>query len=463
MIDPNNKNNFDNIRFLRRIARIRSFFDIRKHADREGTISAIKRDVYLKGSNFWYLICSTLLASIGLDLNSEAVIIGAMLISPLMTPILGIGLSFGIHDRETLWLSIRQFSAAVIISLAVSALYFVLTPLGQPTEMIIARTKPTILDVLIALFGGFAGIVAVSRSYAVSAIPGVAIATALMPPVCVSGFGIATGRINVFLGAFYLFFINSVFISFSAFLLVRLLRFPIKEYEDYRKKVKMRMFMLFVIIVVTVPSMFIFYNIIDEVRRNIKINEFVNKKIKADDRNVMEWKFYESKKDSNLLSVYLIGEKFSDAAADSLNNMLPDYGIENTGLKLYQLDANSDVEYMRNEIKADVLKAFEVKRQLQMKEEEEKLKSKQLEDSLKYANAVEEIKALYPELGRISYTKSMLSSVFEEDSLIQKSTATFVLEWPRRMKLYLKKNNEKRIYEFLKLKLELDTVQILNY
>ena len=190
--------------------------NLRDSTDTKGTIDSIRQGTAIKGYNLWILACGAMLASIGLDLNSVAVIIGAMLISPLMSPILGIGLAFGINDREHLFMALQNFTIAVAASLGVSTLYFALSPFeGAPGPEIMSRTMPTVLDVLIALFGGTAGIVAISRKEKTNAIPGVAIATALMPPICTAGYGLANYEWSIFLGALYLFFINAVFISLS--------------------------------------------------------------------------------------------------------------------------------------------------------------------------------------------------------------------------------------------------------
>src|SRR5664279_1089280 len=212
-----------------------NILNIRENTDFEKTRSAISEGVSLRGYNLWILICSTVLASIGLDTNSTAVIIGAMLISPLMSPILGVGLSLAINDKQLLFRSLGDLFLAVLISLAVSILYFFLSPLGEPTPELQARTFPTLLDVLIALFGGIAGIVSISRHDQTNAIPGVAIATALMPPLCTAGFGLATLNWDYFFGAFYLFFINAVFISLATYLIARYLHFPEKEFTDLKR------------------------------------------------------------------------------------------------------------------------------------------------------------------------------------------------------------------------------------
>lgn len=200
------------------------------------TIVEIREGIDLKGYNLWILLASALLACIGLDTNSAAVIIGAMLISPLMNPILGVGLGFGIDDPKMLFRSLKNLGIAVVMSLTTSVIYFkFLTPLGDLTPEINARTTPTVLDVLVAFFGGIAGIVTNSRAKASNAIPGVAIATALMPPLCSAGFGLANFRWEIFGGAFYLFFINAVFISLSTFLIVKYLGF---DRKDIKKKAR---------------------------------------------------------------------------------------------------------------------------------------------------------------------------------------------------------------------------------
>jgi len=204
--------------FLKKVrVYIRRILDIRTGSGKEETLAEISSGVSLKGFNFWMLVCSALIASLGLDTNSTAVIIGAMLISPLMNPILGVGLSLGVNDKDLFFLSMKSLGFATLAGFISSVIYFKLTPFGNITSELIARTTPTLLDVLIAFFGGIAGIVSGSRKYLTNAIPGVAIATALMPPLCTSGFGFATGRWNFFLGGLYLFFINAVFISLATF------------------------------------------------------------------------------------------------------------------------------------------------------------------------------------------------------------------------------------------------------
>src|SRR4051812_36699143 len=267
---------------------ISDILNLREHTDFEKTKSSISEGIYLRGYNLWMLICSTILASIGLDTNSAAVIIGAMLISPLMSPILGVGLALAIHDKRVLTRSFRNLSIAVVISLASSIVYFFLSPLGEPTSELQARTFPTLLDVLVALFGGIAGIVSISRHEQTNAIPGVAIATALMPPLCTAGFGIATANWNYFFGAFYLFFINAVFISVATYLIARYLRFPVKEFTDIRGQRRYQRWFLFLAIAALAPSIYFLYSVYkDEVLKD-QIDMLVLSPIKKQGNEILK-------------------------------------------------------------------------------------------------------------------------------------------------------------------------------
>lgn len=201
-------------------------------ASEDEIIENVKKGIEFKGMNLWVLIFAIFIASIGLNVNSTAVIIGAMLISPLMGPIMGIGLGIGINDFELIKKSYKNLGVAVLISVITSTFYFLITPLSDAQSELLARTTPTIWDVFIALFGGLAGIVAATRKSISNVIPGVAIATALMPPLCTAGYGLATGTLSYFLGAMYLFFINSVFISLATYLIVRFTKFHKKEFLD---------------------------------------------------------------------------------------------------------------------------------------------------------------------------------------------------------------------------------------
>lgn len=252
------------------------FIDLSKGVDKWNTIKEIKSKQSMSGANAWMLMCSIIIVSIGLNLNSQAVIIGAMLISPLMSPILGVGLAVGINDKDALRQALLHFGAAILIAIVFSTLYFLLTPLDIFTEQMGARTEPTFLDVLIGLFGGIAGIISIARKDISTTLPGVAIATALMPPLCVSGYGLAHGYWDVAIRSFYLFFLNSFFVAFATWMIVRYLKFPYKEYESPKDRRKNIRYVFLFSVIMIVPSFIIFSNVFEEAQMEKKLNNFIN-------------------------------------------------------------------------------------------------------------------------------------------------------------------------------------------
>ena len=222
----------------------------------------IRKGIVFKGTNLWILIFAIVVASVGLNMNSTAVIIGAMLISPLMGPINGMGYSVATYDFVLLRKAVKNFSFAVLAGLFTSTVYFAITPVSTAHSELLARTSPTIYDVLIALFGGLAGIVAMSSKQKGNVIPGVAIATALMPPLCTAGYGLATGQFNFFFGAIYLFTINTVFIAIAALWVSQLLKFPIRSIIDTTQKKQINNMISALIIIVLIPSIYFGYNLV---------------------------------------------------------------------------------------------------------------------------------------------------------------------------------------------------------
>lgn len=254
-------------------------FSIIDMADPKSTIEGIKKDVEFRGFALWILIFSVFIAAIGLNVNSTAVVIGAMLISPLMGPIMGIGLSLGINDFTLLSKSLKNLGVAVGIALLTSALYFLVSPISTPSNELFARTNPTLLDVLVAFFGGLAGVLAGSRKEKSNVIPGVAIATALMPPLCTAGFGLAHGDWHYFFGALYLFLINSVLIATATTIVVRYLRFPMVEIMDPIRAKKSRRWFSIAIVVIIIPSIWIFYRTVTNSLSQARVENFVTENI----------------------------------------------------------------------------------------------------------------------------------------------------------------------------------------
>ncbi|MFT5618687.1 MAG: putative hydrophobic protein (TIGR00271 family), partial [Arenicella sp.] len=290
--------------------------------DIEGTIKDIKGGVVLEGSNLWILIFSAGIACVGLNTGSPAVIIGAMLISPLMSPILGIGLSAGINDKEYLIKSVYNFGIATGLSLLVSFIYFYFTPLDQFTDEMRSRITPTILDAGVALFGGLAGIIAGSRTEKTNAIPGVAIATALMPPLCTAGYGLAKGEFQeIFLGAFYLFFMNAVLISLSTYAVVRILKFPLVEQEDPESATRVKSMVFIVILLLLYPSYYFLEKTLRELEEQGLVETFITDNI-HDIKNGVDWTPIAVSDTVSKLEVYYFGEAISDDSTNVLKEKL---------------------------------------------------------------------------------------------------------------------------------------------
>lgn len=311
-------------RYLHRI------FDIR--ADMmtyEEIAEMMEENTIIQGANMWILMLAILIASIGLNVNSTAVIIGAMLISPLMSGILTMGYALAVRDLTMMKKAMGRFTTQVVISLIVSSLYFLITPLDIPTNEMIARTSPTLWDVSIALFGGIAGMIGNTRNKKGNVVPGVAIATALMPPLCTAGYGLATWQPRFLLGAFYLFAINTLFIMLSSALVTYLLRVPVKQHLDQKKQKKINYMVALITIVTVLPSILIgsatVYNSVME--RNIA--EYLNNEFVFEDTQMVQ-----NNTDSlnHVISVSLVGAPVSDEVLERLEQSLKNYNI--TGYKL---------------------------------------------------------------------------------------------------------------------------------
>lgn len=259
------------------VKKLLKFLDLKSDLDNVDEIHKTIRDgIIFKGTNLWILVFAIIIACVGLNTNSTAVIIGAMLISPLMGPINGMGYSIATYDSTLFRRALKNFSFAVGASLAASTLYFLVTPISTAHSELLARTSPTIYDVLIALFGGLAGIVAISSRHKGNVIPGAAIATALMPPLCTAGFGLATGQLPYFFGAFYLFTINTVFIGISSVLFSQFLSFPIRTLVDDSDKRKVNRWITVVILITIIPSLYFGYLLVEKEKFNGKASRFIS-------------------------------------------------------------------------------------------------------------------------------------------------------------------------------------------
>jgi len=368
---------------------LKNLFSIYDGVDKEKTINDIRNDIEFSAINIWILICSILVASIGLINNSPAVIIGAMLISPLMGPIRGIGYALSANDFKVLIQSLKNFGIMVAASVIASYLFYLITPIKSETSELLSRTKPHVLDILIAFFGGLAGVIATivkNKTTTITVVPGVAIATALMPPLCTVGYGMAMGNWSYFIGAFYLFLLNSVFICLSTFIVLRLLSFPKVKFVNPKIERKVKVYVFTVLLLIVIPSVFKFYHIIHEsifiqnadnyIKNEISINpeiEVLTKELNYDDE------FSEI--------VLNIGGKYINE--EQINNwklQLNNYDMGNVNLEIHNLQSKAiDEEELLNKILVDNDK------KIMSISEERDLYKNELQNIIRENNALDEL------------------------------------------------------------------------
>lgn len=315
---------------------------------RDKVLANVAANCSFRGANLWILACAILIASIGLNVNSTAVIIGAMLISPLMGPIVGAGFALAIFDFNLLRRSLRNLAIATIVSLSVSTLYFALTPFKEAQSEIIARTSPNIYDVLIAFVGGLVGVIAITRVEKGNPIPGVAIATALMPPLCTAGFGIATGNFSYSFGALFLFSINAVFICVSTFLVVKTLKYPHVVIVNRKHQRKVTFYITILTFAVILPSIYYAYDLFKKQGFENKIDQFVNTEF-VDQGNVLISKRIVTSNQGKVLQLALLKNAYSQGATDTLNDILrTKYGISDLKLEFIRsINPNSQVNQLK--------------------------------------------------------------------------------------------------------------------
>lgn len=452
--------------------------------DFQDTEKSIISDMDFRGYKAWILIFSILIASIGLNANSTAVIIGAMLISPLMGPIVASGLAVGINDFSLLKRALKNFLVAIIISLLTSTIYFKLSPLKDVTSELLGRTTPTILDVFIAFFGGFAGIIAGSRQEKSNVIPGVAIATALMPPLCTAGYGLATSQFKFFFGASYLFFINSVFISLATFITVKFLKFPKKHHLDKEKEKKVSRIITFIVILVIIPSLFIFFEVIRESRFRTNAKMFVKNEVKSPNSQVINSNF-EFTDSVGVINLYFIGKPVNDSSINQWVLRLNQYKLvskknlfsrimlpDTTVLHIYQ---SSDVNNLttqqiqkmnksiEEEVRIGVLEEI-YKKNAELIAEKDKTIKKLTEQVKTFKSKFvpveqmnKEIEIQYPYIKSIAFSQTMKVNDSTVDTL-----PTFIIKWNYGVSYYYKRKDAKVLKKWLKTRFNLDTLIIIE-
>jgi len=453
-----------------------SFFkevlDFRKEADRDHTINSIKADISIKGPNAWILICSILVASVGLNANSIPVVIGAMLISPLMGPILGFGLSIAINDLETLKKSIVNFSVMVVLSVFTAYLFFSFFPLREESSELLSRTEPDIRDVLIAFFGGLSLIVAKTKKGTISpVIFGVAIATALMPPLCTVGFGLAVGNASFSLGAMYLFMINSLYIVLATYITVKFLRFPLINYVNSTRRRMISRIVTILSIVMLIPAFFTFADVLFESKFNNSVDEFFERELEGlknkdylklnskvnyninNDGFLFPWR---DKTSTIIFNSYGL-EPLSNDIISLLKNKIKKYPhLSLTTIRFNQQETQNDFKEQKRFLvelrKRDSLDLeIKSKELVVLREKLKKLETKEFNNN-QYKTLVEDIKFNYEEVSEMNFHINDYSN--HDQKII------FYIKWNDDSDENIRINSLKKIREWISLKLDSDLFEI---
>ncbi|MEP3207577.1 MAG: DUF389 domain-containing protein [Maribacter sp.] len=441
--------------------------DIRKNTDQEATKEAIIADIPFKGHTSWILICSIFIASVGLNANSTAVVIGAMLISPLMGPILGMGMSLAINDIDTLRRSLKNLAVMVVLSVLTAFLFFYIFPLQEESSELLARTKPDIRDVLIAFFGGLALVIARAKKGTIATVIfGVAIATALMPPLCTVGFGLAIGNWNYAGGAMLLFGINTIFIGLATFLVLKILRFPMVRYANSQRRRLIARLVSLTALAVMIPAGYIFWGVYKEFRFKSDAKTFIQQHVES----------YKFTKDGRFLD-NLTDVEYANGSAPSIelvfmgNERVPDgvvatweagmqefANLEKCDLKIIQGSQNDQVNQLKyvDELyqsqKSELLGKDEKIRLLES--ELNKIK-KSVSKQIPFQEISAEAKANYENLIELEYDNAIRTDFSKVDTL-----TIFQAKWKRNARRAQIVNDTKKLHSWLKLRLKDSTIQL---
>jgi len=462
--NSNGENLRDDAKEIQKKARnfLSRLLNIREDTDRESTVEAVKKDISFKGHNAWILIFSIFVASIGLNVSSTAVVIGAMLISPLMGPIVGVGMSVAINDVDTLKRSFVNLGIMVGLSVLTASIYFFISPVKNETPELVARTYPTILDVLVAIFGGLALIVAKTKKGTIaSVILGVAIATALMPPLCTVGYGIANARWEYALGALYLFSINAVFIALSTFVVSKLLGFPLVKYANSKKRRRTAQIASTVAIIVMIPSVVLFVKLLRQQVYESKATEFIENTVRYSGtealKSVSDYK-------NKTIDVYMIGNSVPLATITTWQERLGEIeALKEAQLVIHQgNDQSQDINQLSTEVRSGILEELYSKNQEVLQNKDRRIQlleselSKYRGDNFSFDNLSREAKINYENIEEIGYS-NLITTNFEKTDTIP----TFTVTWKEINNRELI-SQQGKFADWMKVRLNLDTLAIKN-
>ncbi len=419
----------------------------------------IKKDVSFKGFNIWILICSILICSLGLNLNSTAIIIGAMLISPLMGPINGLGLAVGTYDRSLLRKSLINLAVATIVSVITATIFFKITPTADNLHELFSRKRPIVLDLFVAFFGGIAGILAASRCLNTNVVPGVAIATALMPPLCTAGYGLATLQMDYFLGAFYLFFMNCVMICLAAALIVLYLKYPKYSFVHSSTRRKVKNGIIAFVIVVSVPSVILYYNVLTESIESQRVKEFVEKEFMAN-KSIYVTNYEKLDKE---IKVIISGKYMEPSQVDLLKNRLPNYKLNDYTLVVYQNETGvkeSDLANIGEQFKVDLLADLYDKNEMKLQSKDDEiafLKDELLKSQIQYY-VNEKLNAIIK--SQFNVSEMTINDLVYSDSEGLDTVATVLVKWEEGLSGAAVKEQSIKLEQLLKIQLDRDQVRV---
>ena len=435
---------------------IKSYFNVLPDKNSKiDVITQITDGINFQGANLWILICAIFIASLGLNVNSTAVIIGAMLISPLMGPIIGMGLAIGIADLDLFKQSIKNYLVCTFISVVTAAIYFTLSPITDAQSELLARTSPTLYDVLIALFGGAAGFLAISTKGKNNVVPGVAIATALMPPLCTAGYGLAVQNTSYFFGAFYLYFINTVFIAFTTCLGVRLLHFQRKESVNREQMKRVNLYIVSIIIITILPASYMTWNIIKQSVFENNIEKFITKELSYNGTNILS---HEYDLQTKTLHVVAVGNPIPADTIAKAQKTMTDYQLEGYKLKVIQGTNSDSLLILQNKKKGQKKLGEKNSAEWQELAYRNDVLQKQLNSYTHYpvlANDMkEELKVVCPSAKSIMLSKA--SESFVDSASIKNHIVAIV-----KTNKPLTKDNRKQLYDWLKVKVKSDSLELI--
>lgn len=454
---------------------LNDLLDFREDTDREQTITAIKNDIPFKGATAWILICSIFVASIGLNADSTAVVIGAMLISPLMGPILGIGLSVAVNDIDTLRKSLINFGVMIILSVITAFMFFWLFPLSEEAPELLARTKPDIRDVLIAFFGGMALIIARTKKGTIaSVIFGVAIATALMPPLCTVGYGLAVAvqedvwkGLGFASGAMYLFVINTIFIALATFLVIKILRFPMLKYANSKRRRMISRIATLLAIAVMIPAVLTFFDVLRESNFNREARKFIDDEVSDLGLDNFEYikrntvyKYLDNDNKYIELNTYGLGE-IPETTIAILKNKLSNYpALKDATLYLNQ-DSKSEgfdeLKYVEQLRIRDSIELINKNVRINVLEKQAIELSRLKKQFIPFKEIAEEVKINYEDIETLSYYSKVTTNFSKTDTI-----PVIIVTWNENAKRRDIKDEMEKLEKWLRYKLPIEKLVIEN-